>query len=132
MSRRKLIEKFSEWFFAFKQSPAYVVLFLLWIGGWFVARWVYGFDKELGELNLILSIGAELQGILLITDMARADAHRRRQTENMKQMLEHSRQQSEASLVLLRAIREALAGTLVDEVDLPDDNPPRSKRKQSD
>lgn len=124
MSKRKLIEKIADWFFAFKQSPAYIVLFFAWIGGWFVMRSMYGWDRDLGELNLALSIAAELQGILLIIDMARADAHRRRQAE-------HARQQSEAMLVLLKAIREALGGTVVDDVEMPDDNPPRSNRRRS-
>lgn len=94
-------ERLAEWFFEFKQRPLYTLIFFGWVAIWLVFHALYHFDKDFGTLNLCLSIGAELQGILLIADMARAEKHRRRQ-----ELIAH--RQSEAMLTLLKAIREGL------------------------
>lgn len=101
MRRLTLTERLGHWYAGFKASPLFILLLIVWVGGAMLGHFVWHTDRDWGALNLSLSIEAAISGALLIADIARGEAHRRRQDE-------HSKRQSEAMLTLLKAIRDAV------------------------
>jgi uncharacterized membrane protein len=66
---KKLHRKLIDWYVKFRTSYWYVLSFMIWIGAWIFLNksGIAPFDNsELTYLNLILSVLAELQSILLL------------------------------------------------------------------
>lgn len=80
--------RLGEWYAAFKASPLFLGLLVLWVGGCIATHYLWHTDADWGALNLSLSIEATISGALLIGDLARQEAHRRRQEARDRKLLE--------------------------------------------
>jgi len=83
---------------AFRGSPVFIAVLSLWVGLWLLGHHYFGFDQDLGEINLILSVEAGISTALLVMDMARGESHRRRAEERHSQMLKYIAHMMEALL----------------------------------
>ena len=103
MRRLTVSERVAEWYAEFKASPyalgvTLATFFLITLG-----HSLWGWDNGYENTLYFLSWEATIASCLLVADIARSEAHRRRQDK-------HAREQAEAMLTILKAIREALVG----------------------
>jgi uncharacterized membrane protein len=82
----------------FRGSPYFVASMLLLIALWLGVHFWIGSDKDFGALNLILSSEATLSTALLIMDLAKGDADRKRSEQRHTEQLKYMQHLLEAIL----------------------------------
>ena len=91
MSKPTFFQKVARHYAAFRGSPFFISVLTLWVGAWLVLHHFLGLDKDLGEINLILSVEAGISTALLVMDIARNEQAQRKneeiQSKQMKYML---------------------------------------------
>ena len=98
MAKASFSGRVAEHYAAFRGSPVFIAVLILGVSGWLLGHVYFGLDKDLGEINLILSIEAGVSSALLVMDLARGEAHRKRTEERHTQMLKYIAHMMEALL----------------------------------
>lgn len=94
----KIADRLAKHYAAFRGSPVFIGVLVVGVGLWLLGHIYLGWDRDLGEINLILSIEAGVSSALLIMDLARGEAHRKRTEERHTQMLKYISHMMEAML----------------------------------
>ena len=89
MGKTRLTARLAKSYATFRGSPVFIAVLVLGVTIWLLGHWYFGVDKDLGEINLILSIEAGVSSALLIMDLARGEAHRKRTEERHTQLLKY-------------------------------------------
>jgi uncharacterized membrane protein len=98
MGKIRFAARLARHYAAFRGSPVFIVVLGLWVGVWLLGHHYLGIDKDLGEINLLLSIEAGISSALLVMDMARGESHRKRAEERHTQLLKYIAHMMEALL----------------------------------
>lgn len=85
----KITQRIASAYAAFRGSPVFIAVLGVGVGLWLLGHVYFGWDRDLGEINLLLSIEAGISSALLIMDLARGEMHRRRTEERHTQMLKY-------------------------------------------
>ena len=94
----KVSSRIARHYAAFRGSPVFIAVLVLGVSLWLLGHWYLGLDKDFGEINLVLSIEAGVSSALLVMDLARGEAHRKRTEERHTKMLKYIADLMEALL----------------------------------
>ncbi len=92
----------------FRGSKMFFVALIAFVGFWLMFHFRYGFDKDFGELNMMLSIEASVS-LAFFTMLGDAQAsYQRQQAEYQKQMVEDVQRLGRATLAIAEGQRDIL------------------------
>jgi hypothetical protein len=91
----------------------FFVALIAFVGFWLMFHFRYGFDKDFGELNMMLSIEASVS-LAFFTMLGDAQAaYQRTQTDYQKQMVEDVQRLGRATLSIAEGQRDILSDHIV-------------------